>query len=252
MAVSSRISALKVTERLETGIGLGESHFREFKSAQDRSIEPAKPRDVKLVCKDIAETLVAFANADGGELFVGIEDDGTVSGVHYKEPQFAMLSEAYKTHVHHDTPLPNPVVSRINHEGVSVLYFQVSKSTQRVHLTADGRCLQRFDRENRPVSAEQIQYSRQEQVSREYDRSFVDVATLQDLDRGAIEEISRRIAGGQSPEKFLQYMDAAEYGEGWPQAQTHRTAFIFVRHFEVASPLRDSDCACFRNGTRGR
>ena len=78
MAVSSRISALKVTERLVTGIGLGESHFREFKSAQDRSIELAKPRDVKLFCKDIAETLVAFANADGRELFVGVEDDGTV------------------------------------------------------------------------------------------------------------------------------------------------------------------------------
>lgn len=212
MAVSSRISALKVTDRLVTGISLGESHFREFKSAQDRSVEPPKAREIKSVCKDIAETLVAFANADGGELFVGVEDDGTISGIQYKEPQFAMLSEAYKTHVHRDTPLSNPVVSRINHEGVTILYFQVSKSTQRVHLTADGRCLQRFDRENRPVSAEQIQYSRQEQVSREYDRSFVDGASLQDLDRTAIEEISRRIAGGQSPEKFLQYIDVAEYG----------------------------------------
>ena len=74
-----RISALKVTERLATGIILGESHFREFKSALDRSTDPPKNRDVNLVCRDIAETLVAFANADGGKLYVGVEDDGTVS-----------------------------------------------------------------------------------------------------------------------------------------------------------------------------
>jgi ATP-dependent DNA helicase RecG len=166
---------------------------------------------VKLVCKDIAETLVAFANADGGELFVGVEDDGIVSGVHYKDAQFAMLSEAFRTHTHPDTPLPSPTVARINHESLTVLYFQVPKSTQKVHLTADGRCLQRFDRENRPVAAEQIQYSRQEQLSREYDRAFIDGAGLQDLDRAAIEEISKRIAGGQSPEKFLQFMDTAQY-----------------------------------------
>ena len=207
-----RISALKVTDRLLTGISLGESHFREFKSALDRSVSPPRPRDVKSVCKDIAETLVAFANADGGELFVGVEDDGTITGIQYKDAQCSMLSDAYRTHTHADTPLPNPTVARFNYEAVSIMYFQVPKSTQRVHLTADGRCLQRFDRENRPVPAEQIQYNRQEQFSREYDRAFIDGAGLPDLDREALTEISRRIAGNQSPEKFLQFMDVAEYG----------------------------------------
>ena len=210
--MATRISALKVSERLETGIELGESHFREFKGALDRSVDPPRNRDAKSICKDIAEALVAFANADGGELFVGVEDDGSVTGIHFKDAQFAMLSEAYKTHIHPDTPLPNPTVARVSYEGKSILYFQVPKSTMRVHLTSDGRCLQRFDRENRPVSAEYIQYSRQEQMSREYDRSFIDGAGLADLDRDAIEEISKRLAGGQSPEKFLQFMDIAEYG----------------------------------------
>ena len=207
-----RISALKVSERLATGISLGESHFREFKSATDRSSDPPKRREVKLVSRDIAETLVAFANADGGELYVGVEDDGSVSGVDYPDPQFAMLTEAYKTHVLPGTPLPSPTIARVSYEGKTVLYFQVAKSTERVHQTSDARCLQRFDRENRPVPAEEIQYTRQEQRSREYDRVFVDGANLQDLDVAMIDAISREHAGGQSPEKFLQYMDLAEYG----------------------------------------
>jgi ATP-dependent DNA helicase RecG len=41
---------------------------------------------------------------------------------------------------------------------------------------------------------------------------FVDGAGLQDLDVEVLDAISREHAGGQSPEKFLQYMDLAEYG----------------------------------------
>ncbi len=206
------LSTLKVTERIATGISLGESHFREFKSATDQSQDPPKRRDPKAVARDIGETLVAFANADGGELYVGVEDDGTVTGIDYADAQIAFLTNAYKTHVHSGTPLPAPVVSRVKYESKTVLYFQVPKSSERVHLTADGRCLQRFDRQNRPVPAEDIQYSRREQHSREYDRVFVDGATLPDLDLELIDAISKERFGGQSPEKFLQYMDVAEYG----------------------------------------
>ena len=31
--------------------------------------------------RDLATTFIAFANADGGRLLIGIEDDGTVSGL---------------------------------------------------------------------------------------------------------------------------------------------------------------------------
>jgi ATP-dependent DNA helicase RecG len=163
------------------------------------------------LCRDIAETLVAFANADGGELYVGVEDDGTLTGVPHSENLIQSMMEAPKTYIHGDTPIPTPTTSRLTIKGKSVLYFQVAKSTQQVHLTSDGRCLQRFDKENRPVSAERIQYTHQEQVSREYDRVFVDGATLGALDLDLLDQISKHVAGGQSPEKLLQYLDLAEY-----------------------------------------
>ena len=30
---------------------------------------------------DLAEEVIAFANSEGGEIWIGIEDDGTVSGL---------------------------------------------------------------------------------------------------------------------------------------------------------------------------
>jgi ATP-dependent DNA helicase RecG len=78
-------------------------------------------------------------------------------------------------------------------------------------LTSDGRCLQRFDRENRPVPAERIEGDRQESVSREYDRSFISNASIKDLDIELLDSIVKQLALGYSPEKFLQYLDLAEF-----------------------------------------
>ena len=61
---------LKLRERVEIAIEIGESYYREFKSALEGPSGNKTLRDTKAVCSDIAKTLVAFANADGGELFV--------------------------------------------------------------------------------------------------------------------------------------------------------------------------------------
>ena len=60
-----------------------EGQFLERKSCYDRSGERVRRRDVRSVAKDIAETLSAMANADGGTVVVGVENDGTPTGVDY-------------------------------------------------------------------------------------------------------------------------------------------------------------------------
>src|SRR5215813_10070748 len=74
-------AVLSVKERIVQAIEAGESNFREFKTAW-HGVEGAKaPRNASTIRKDIGEALVSFANADGGMLLVGVEDDGTVTGV---------------------------------------------------------------------------------------------------------------------------------------------------------------------------
>ncbi|MBU1937081.1 ATP-binding protein, partial [bacterium] len=55
----------------------GENQYTEFKSVYDRR-NPAnpKPRNYREIAKDIAVNLAEFANADGGTLLLGVEDDG--------------------------------------------------------------------------------------------------------------------------------------------------------------------------------
>jgi ATP-dependent DNA helicase RecG len=202
---------LKLKERIDIAIEIGESYYREFKSALEGPPGNKRPRDHKEVCYDIAKTLVAFANADGGELFVGIEDDNSISGLHYTEDKILLVLNAHENYVLKETPLPMKRASLIDYDGKKIAYFSVEKGAKYVHLTAKGECFQRKDRESVPTAAETIQFAREEETSRKYDRQFVDLAGINDLDLNLIKTISQTIFKSMSPEKFLQYLELAEF-----------------------------------------
>jgi ATP-dependent DNA helicase RecG len=204
---------LVLAERVQKTIELRESQFREFKSAWEGPPNEKKPRDPKSVSKDIAETLVAFANADGGELLVGVEDDGTVTSFSFSESTVQKLLQVPVTGIHRDTPLSSPRATVLTLTDKKILYFSIDKGTTFIHQTSDGKCLKRKDLENVPVSANVLQFERQEQLSREYDRSFVDGAQVSDLNVDVLKRVADQISR-MSPEKCLQYLGLAEYGNG--------------------------------------
>jgi ATP-dependent DNA helicase RecG len=212
-SVTDVFDVLTLQERVRTTIRLSESHFREFKSAQEGAPGAKNPRDAKLIKRDIGETLVAFANADGGELLVGVEDDGIILGVPHTQDQVQQFLDAWRTHVHTKTPLPKPAAVQIELDGKTVLYFSVAKGSEFVYLTQDGRCLQRKDRESIPVPSEDIRFERQERASREYDRTFVEGADASALDLEAVIAVGNQVAPGLSPEKVLQLLGLADFNQ---------------------------------------
>ena len=187
------VQIVNISERGRLAIELGESHFREFKSALHGVANEKVAREAKAICRDIGEALVAFANADGGELLIGVEDDGNVTGIDLlREADIEALKNAPKAYVHNKTPLPPIRTATLDIEGKCVLYFSISKSTTFVHLTSDGRCVQRRDLETVPIPAEEIQFGRRERASREYDREYLDGATTNDLTSQLVEAVARQ------------------------------------------------------------
>ena len=161
--------------------------------------------------EDIATTLVAFANADGGELLIGVEDDHQITGIPYNTTQIEALLKAPEENILAETPLPGVRRTRITINDSSLLYFSVSKGTQYIHQTSDGRCLKRADRDSLPISVEKLQAHRFEDESRRWEREPAAVATLADLDLDLIAAVSAQVAYAVSVEKYLQYMELAEF-----------------------------------------
>ena len=209
------MEAVLLVDRVKTSMALGESHFREFKSALEGLPGAKSSRNKREIAKDIASTLVGFANADGGELLVGVEDNGEASGVPNDPSLLAYLANSWKDGVHQKTPLSNVRVTDISVDGKVVLYFSILKSTSMIHQTSDGKCLQRRDLETIPVALHDIQFTRQEKRSQEYDREFVDGANADALDLNAVRILADQISAGMSPEKCLQYLDLADFNNGY-------------------------------------
>jgi ATP-dependent DNA helicase RecG len=205
---------LVLAERVRNAIALGESHFREFKSALQGPPGNKRPRPWAAVSADIAEALVAFANADGGDLLVGVEDDGTVTGIPHADDDIKRMLSAAHTHSHPGQTLPVQLASRLQLEGREILFFSVLKGTTSIHQLADGRCVRRDGTSTVPESVDRILFDRRESQSRAYDTEFVDGAQLGDLDIALLRDTAEAYLHGIGPEKYLQQMGLAEYAAG--------------------------------------
>jgi ATP-dependent DNA helicase RecG len=202
---------LTLADRARINLQHGESQYREFKSALEGPPGNKKPRRVADICRDIAEALVGFANADGGDLLIGVEDNGEVTGVPHDQSAIADMRNAVRTHVYKDQLLQVPYSGEVEIDGKRVLFFSAAKGTSRVYQLADGRCVRRVDLATVPVSIEHLQFERQEVRSRQYETQFRDGALVSDLDSL---ELQAAASQGLSIERYLQQAQLAEYQPG--------------------------------------
>lgn len=204
---------LLLSDKVRNTLILGESHFREFKSALEGKPDNKRPRLTKSICADIGEALVSFANADGGAILIGVEDDGTITGIPHSENEIQIMLNSTRTHVYHNQQLPLNNANRLILDNKTILYFSVNKGTTMIYQLPDGRCVRRKDRATMPASVDQIQFERQEIKSREYDSQFVDGALVTDLDVKLLQGIADQYIKGLSIERYLQQIGLAEYAQ---------------------------------------
>jgi len=187
-----------------------EGQFLERKSCYDRSGERVRRRDVRSVARAIAETLSAMANADGGTVVVGVEDDGTPTGVDYPEDRLNVLREAPRNLVR---PPLRPRIETPTVHGVRLLVFEVDWSPE-AHQLTDGRYLLRVGDQNQPFPAEQIEALKAGKRRRVAEVRIVPEASLADLDLSLLERLRERTGLGLSDEKLLLRYRLAESRNG--------------------------------------
>jgi ATP-dependent DNA helicase RecG len=99
----------------------------------------------------LAETLVAFANSDGGTVLIGVDEMGRATGRVYADEVEAALRAA----VQECRP---PVETRWHQAAAAegMAFAIVVARSPELHSLADGRVLVRAGAENRPLSGDQV------------------------------------------------------------------------------------------------
>lgn len=116
-----------------SNLNLNENLIIEFKS--DRTC---------ISDSELIDAVVAFANTDGGDLYLGVEDNGDITGIHEKHKDITQLS----AFIANKTVPPVPVRVELLELGESVVKISVPKRTsivassagkiQRRRIKADG------------------------------------------------------------------------------------------------------------------
>lgn len=134
----------------------------------------------------LAETMVAFANADGGTILLGVNEDGEVVDYLTDEDVEGQLVQAM-------VMCRPPVVTEWEQselpDGV-IVALKVARSPE-LHALADGRVLIRAGIENKPPSGEVIRHLAATKSSGDFESEPVVGATLVDLDKNVLDEYMR-------------------------------------------------------------
>lgn len=194
-------------------VGQTEGQFLERKSCYDRSGGKLRLRPAKEVARDIAEGLSAFANADGGTLILGIEDDGQVTGAQYPPDKEQILRESPKKYIR---PQLKPKIEIVDYEGKKIWVFQ-QDWVPTVHQLSDGRYLYRIGDTNVPFPADQIEAIKLAKRQAAFEMRIVPTATMNDLDEELIRKTAKLLGITETIENFLSRYHLLEWENGTPK-----------------------------------
>ncbi|MGK9265596.1 putative DNA binding domain-containing protein [Bacillus inaquosorum] len=171
---------------------LQEDHFNDFKS---KNIRPAKLQD----------TFVAFANTDGGELWIGLEDPNyegeRIQGFELKEDANDILKVLLEE--------TEPSVEGLDiefldfqHKGY-ILHISIPKSTK-VHYTSNKKCYVRLNASTREIKPDKIMQLGYSKGSLPYEKKIVDLLEIDDFsDNKNLLNYIKRVKSRQDPKLFL-------------------------------------------------
>lgn len=180
---------------------LPEGQFFERKSALDRdSSGIQRQRPAASIARDVVETLAAMANSDGGELVIGIEDSGAISGVPHPDDKIELIVGAPRDPKRVHPPL-RPRVTHVSTDDGLILHFEVDWSPA-VHQLSDGRYLRRLRDENKPWPADDLAAIKETERQRIAESSFIRNAVMEDLDADLLDDF-RQHAGLELSDREL-------------------------------------------------
>ena len=159
---------------------------------------------------DLFEDVIAFANTEGGDLYLGVEDDGTITGVHKDHANPVTLS----AYIANNTVPPISTRCEIIDGELPVLKISVPKSYGGIAATRPGKILRRRMKvdntpENVPMYPTEITTRLSDLRLLDYSAMIVLEGSFTDIDLLEVERL-RRIVLSYDGDKALLDLDDGE------------------------------------------
>lgn len=162
----------------------------------------------KLSNSDIFDAVVAFANTDGGDLYLGVEDDGIITGVHPDHINPMTLS----AFIANNTIPPVSIRAEIVDDVKPVLKISVPKSYGGIVATVSGKTLRRRLKmdgtpENVPMYPNEMATRLSDLRLLDYSALPIQSATTDDFDPIEVERLRKTILAYNGDRSLLELSD---------------------------------------------
>ena len=166
-----------IPQELQALIALGEGQLIEF-----------KPFGGGVSVTSVAETIVAFANAEGGTILIGVEDNRMITGFSPTTENIDRLLNAARDCCRPPVPVK---VERVEVNGRTIVAIIVERSTS-LHSHVDGRVILRVGSQDKRLLGDEIFKVASAKTQVSYENDPVPQASWDDLDELVIAEYLRR------------------------------------------------------------
>lgn len=147
-------------------IAQGENTSLEFKSNEVRP-------------EALAREMVAMSNTFGGTILIGVEDDGSITGIqppHNEE----WISNIARNNI---VPAISPVIEFIEHHDRNIAVVQIPKGAHKPYQTIDGKYWIRVGSTNRTATKEELS-----RLFQEAGLAHFDIAPVERTDRTSLDD----------------------------------------------------------------
>lgn len=161
-------------------------------------------KSAKAEATAIATPIIAFANADGGLLVIGIEDDGEITGIDGFAKNINEILRASLDFCQPSIMIETELVDCTDHQGKSnhLLLMRIPQSNELHANHRDEVFLRIGDRSKKLTFDERLQlmYAK---GTRYYENEPVYGSSLDDIDMRVVAEYCAKISYGKSPEEYI-------------------------------------------------
>ncbi len=184
---------------LKERVRLGEDSRREFKSIA--------ASDFRIKGPTIAKAVAALANSGGGEVYVGVEDDGTASGIGSLQQADALMRHV--SQVCQDVVQPGLTcrMTKEDLDGTAILIVEVPAFAPDRPFSANGKYYVRDANRSREATRSELSRLFQS-IDHNFDEEPVAEATLDDLDLRLAHEILGKLYDAPSEDQTAHYLRA--------------------------------------------
>lgn len=169
-------------------------------------------KSARIEAKTLAITIIAFANADGGKIALGVEDDGTLTGVD-KNP--AHVNELLRASFDYCVPSVATFTEYLevtDNEGKANHFILMTvPQSVRVHANQADEVYYRVGDKSKKLNFEQrmqLVYAKGEHY---YEDAPVNNSRWEDLDIALVEDYVRQIGYGKGAETYIREVCSARW-----------------------------------------